>query len=62
MSGQSDHLPVEPRTTQRIAIETRPKSPPKPLALEKTKTVVLPEKVPPAALPKANEEDDVVFF
>ncbi len=62
MDGQSDHLPVEPRTTQGKATETHPKSSPKPLARKKTETVVLPEKVPPAALSKANEEDDVVFF
>jgi methyl-accepting chemotaxis protein len=62
MNGQSDYLPVEPRTMQRKATETRPKSPPKPPARKKTGTIVLPEKVPPAALPKANEEDDVVFF
>jgi len=62
MGEQAEGLPLEPRTIPKQVAETRPKSPPKPLARKKTDTIVLPGEVPPAALAKTDDEDDVVFF
>jgi hypothetical protein len=60
-NGQSDGLSPEQQMIPDQIAETFSKSSPGALA-RKIETAVLPEKVGPAALPKSEDEDDVVFF